>query len=63
MIRILFIPNLRVTRDVSARRSCYAAGGGDAVNLLLLEDDEATRTHLERTLVAAGHVVDALQQR
>ena len=29
------------------------------MNLLLLEDDEATRTHLERTLVAAGHVVDA----
>ncbi|MET3762043.1 winged helix-turn-helix domain-containing protein [Sphingomonas sp. UYEF23] len=29
------------------------------MNLLLLEDDEATRTHLEHTLVAAGHVVDA----
>jgi len=29
------------------------------VKLLLLEDDEATRTHLERTLVEAGHVVDA----
>ncbi|WP_010186752.1 winged helix-turn-helix domain-containing protein [Sphingomonas sp. PAMC 26605] len=29
------------------------------MKLLLLEDDEATRTHLERTLVAAGHVVDA----
>ena len=28
------------------------------MKLLLLEDDEATRTHLERTLVAAGHVVD-----
>jgi len=28
------------------------------VKLLLLEDDESTRTYLERTLVAAGHVVD-----
>ncbi len=29
------------------------------MKLLLLEDDEATRTHLEHTLVAAGHGVDA----
>jgi two-component system OmpR family response regulator len=29
------------------------------VKLLLLEDDESTRAHLERTLVAAGHAVDA----
>jgi two-component system OmpR family response regulator len=29
------------------------------VKLLLLEDDEATRAHLERILIAAGHVVDA----
>lgn len=28
------------------------------MKLLLLEDDESTRTYLERTLVAAGHVVD-----
>jgi two-component system OmpR family response regulator len=28
------------------------------VKLLLLEDDEATRTHLERALLAAGYVVD-----
>jgi len=28
------------------------------VKLLLLEDDEATRAHLERILVAAGHDVD-----
>jgi two-component system OmpR family response regulator len=28
------------------------------VKLLLLEDDDATRAHLERTLLAAGHVVD-----
>jgi len=28
------------------------------VKLLLLEDDDATRTHLERTLAAAGYVVD-----
>jgi two-component system OmpR family response regulator len=33
--------------------------GNEAVKLLLLEDDEATRAHLERMLVAAGHVVDA----
>src|SRR5258706_15150811 len=32
--------------------------GGHAVKLLLLEDDEATRAHLERILIAAGHVVD-----
>jgi two-component system OmpR family response regulator len=31
---------------------------GDAVKLLLLEDDETTRTHLERALTAVGHVVD-----
>ncbi len=29
------------------------------MKLLLLEDDDATRAHLERTLIAAGHVVDA----
>ncbi|WP_454883473.1 winged helix-turn-helix domain-containing protein [Sphingomonas oryzagri] len=28
------------------------------MKLLLLEDDEATRSHIERTLTAAGHVVD-----
>ncbi|WP_159981362.1 MULTISPECIES: response regulator transcription factor [unclassified Novosphingobium] len=28
------------------------------MKILLLEDDEATRTHLERVLGAAGHVVD-----
>ena len=28
------------------------------MKLLLLEDDESTRTHLARTLTAAGHVVD-----
>ena len=28
------------------------------MKLLLLEDDEATRTHLERLLVSAGHSVD-----
>ncbi len=28
------------------------------MKLLLLEDDDATRAHLERTLLAAGHVVD-----
>ncbi|GHH25977.1 DNA-binding response regulator [Sphingomonas glacialis] len=28
------------------------------MKLLLLEDDDATRVHLERTLVAAGYVVD-----
>jgi len=28
------------------------------VKLLLLEDDDSTRAHLERTLTAAGHVVD-----
>ena len=28
------------------------------MKLLLLEDDDATRTHLERALVAAGYVVD-----
>ncbi len=28
------------------------------MKLLLLEDDETTRTHLERALTAAGHVVD-----
>ena len=28
------------------------------MKLLLLEDDEATRAHLERMLVSAGHVVD-----
>lgn len=28
------------------------------MKLLLLEDDDATRTHLERTLAAAGYVVD-----
>jgi two-component system OmpR family response regulator len=31
---------------------------GDDVKLLLLEDDETTRTHLERALTAVGHVVD-----
>lgn len=29
------------------------------MKLLLLEDDEATRVHVEKTLTAAGHVVDA----
>lgn len=29
------------------------------MKLLLLEDDDATRTHVEKTLAAAGHVVDA----
>jgi two-component system OmpR family response regulator len=29
------------------------------MKLLLLEDDEATRTHIERVLRAAGHVVDS----
>lgn len=29
------------------------------MKVLLLEDDESTRVHLERTLVAAGHAVDA----
>ena len=28
------------------------------MRLLLLEDDESTRTHVARTLIAAGHVVD-----
>lgn len=28
------------------------------MKILLLEDDETTRTHLERALTAAGHVVD-----
>lgn len=28
------------------------------MKLLLLEDDDSTRAHLERTLTAAGHVVD-----
>jgi two-component system OmpR family response regulator len=28
------------------------------VKLLLLEDDDATRSHLQRTLAAAGHVID-----
>lgn len=31
---------------------------GDDVKLLLLEDDETTRTHLKRALTAVGHVVD-----
>lgn len=34
-------------------------GGTNSVKILVLEDDEATRTHLERVLRAAGHVVDA----
>ena len=29
------------------------------MKLLLLEDDEATRVHVEKTLTAVGHVVDA----
>lgn len=29
-----------------------------SMKLLLLEDDEATRSHIERTMTAAGHVVD-----
>jgi two-component system OmpR family response regulator len=29
------------------------------MRILLLEDDKTTRTHLERTLIAAGHTVDA----
>lgn len=28
------------------------------MKLLLLEDDETTRVHLERVLTAAGHVLD-----
>ena len=28
------------------------------MKLLLLEDDDATRSHIEKTLIAAGHVVD-----
>lgn len=28
------------------------------MKLLLLEDDDATRSHIERTLTAAGHVID-----
>lgn len=32
---------------------------GVAMKLLLLEDDEATRSHLERVLRSSGHVVDA----
>ncbi len=32
---------------------------GKIVKVLLLEDDQETRAHLERTLISAGHVVDA----
>jgi two-component system OmpR family response regulator len=49
MIRTLIFANLR-TQRMSRQKGL--------MKILLLEDDEATRTHLERVLGAAGHVVD-----
>jgi two-component system OmpR family response regulator len=55
----LFFPNLhRAARNGINARGSWPGKVSIRMKLLLLEDDQETRDHLERALVAAGHGVD-----